>query len=300
MSALKLSPFEYFEPATVGEGVALLQTYGEDAQVLAGGIDLIPRMRSGKVQAAYLVNIQRISGLDFIRSGQDGGIEFGAMCSLHSLELCTELKERFPAFYDAIHQIASAQTKYMGTAVGNLCAATPASDIAPALAACGAELTLAGPGGSRRVPVADFFAGYRRTALKRGELVTGVSVPGARAGLGVAFLNLVRTHGDIAKITVAAGIVVENGVCRDPRIFLGSAAPTMFRARGAETMLEGERLTDELLSRAAEIAATQAKPMDDLRSTAEYRKAMAAVLVGRALHKAAERSHASLAEEVAR
>ena len=293
MSASKLPPFEYYEPATVAEATALLATYGDQARVLAGGVDLLPRLRTGTVKAGYLINIQRVAGLEYLRRTATGGIDFGAMASLHSLERWSELAIGYPALYDAIHQITSVQTKYMGTAVGNLCVATPASDAAPAFAAHDAELLISGPGGERRLATADFYPAYGRTALGPGEFVTGVEVPAAPAGHGAAFLNLVRTHADIAKVTVTVAVVLEAGVCKQARIALGSVAPTMFRAREAEALLEGSGVTDELISKAAAVAAAEAKPIDDLRSTAEYRRAAAEVLVVRALQKAFDRARAS-------
>jgi carbon-monoxide dehydrogenase medium subunit len=290
MSASKLPPFEYHEPATAAEATALLAAYGDHARVLAGGVDLLPRMRAGSVAAGHLVNIQRVAGLDYLRRTATGGIEFGSMASLHSLERWDELVRGYPALYEAIHQITSVQTKCMGTAVGNLCVATPASDVAPALAAYDAELLISGPGGERRVAMADFYPAYGRTALGPGEFVTGVVLPPVPEGQGAAFKNLVRTHADIAKVTVTAAVVLEGGICKQARIALGSVAPTMFRARTAEALLEGAALTDGSVLSAAAAAAAEAAPIDDIRSTAEYRKATTEVLVGRALHKAGERA----------
>lgn len=298
MSSSKLPPFEYYEPTTVAEATALLAKYGGDARVLAGGVDLLPRVRAGSIRARHLVNIQRVAGLDYLRRAAGGGIQFGAMASLHSLETWKELVSGYSALYDAIHQITSVQTKCMGTAVGNLCVATPASDVAPALAAYDAELLVAGPEGERWVPVADFYPAYGRTVLGLGEFVTGVRAPAVPAGHGAAFMNLVRIHADIAKVTVTAALVLENGVCTQARIALGSVAPTMFRAVGAEALLVGKQLTDDLLREAGAAAAAQATPIDDIRSTAEYRKTTAEVLTGRALHKAMDR--ASLGRGVAR
>jgi carbon-monoxide dehydrogenase medium subunit len=290
MSTLRLPPFEYAEPTTVEESVALLSSHGEDARVLAGGVDLLPSMRSGALRASFLVNIKRVAGLDALAVDEAGSLAFGATTTLHALELSNDLRTRFPALYDAIHQITSVQTKCMGTAVGNLCVATPASDVGPALAALDAALIAAGPDGERSIPVADFYVDYRRTALGRGEFVTRVEIPAPAARLGMAFLNQVRTHGDIAKLTVTASLIVEDGVCRDARIALGSIAPTMFRAKAAEASLEGEEPRAELFIRAGELAAVDAAPVDDIRSTATYRNEMAAVLVRRALSRAAELS----------
>ena len=296
MSASKLPPFEYYEPATVAEATEHLAAHGDNARVLAGGVDLLPRMRTGSVTAGHLINIQRVAGLDYRRRAPDAGIEFGAMANLRSLERWDELKAGYRALYDAMHQITSVQTKYMGTAVGNLCVASPASDVAPALAAYDAILLISGPDGDRKLAVGDFYPAYGQTALGRGELVTAVQVPPLPAGFGAAFLNLVRTHADIAKVTVTAALVLENGACTQARIALGSVAPTMFRALEAEALFEGKELSDELIRAAAAAAAGKTHPIDDLRSTAEYRKATAEVLVGRALHKAAERARASAAK----
>ena len=183
MSASKLPPFEYHEPATKAEVVTLLAAHGADARVLAGGVDLLPRLRIGTVKAGHVVNIQRVAGLDYVRAAAGGGLEFGSMASLHELEMWGDLKAGYPALYDAIHQITSVQTKCMGTAVGTLCVATPASDVAPALAAYEAELAIAGPEGERRLAIADFYPAYGRTALGAGEFVTGVMLPAVPAGL---------------------------------------------------------------------------------------------------------------------
>lgn len=299
MSTLKLPAFEYHEPTSIAEATALLAEHGDDASVLAGGVSLMPRMRAGRVKAGCLVNIQRVRGLDYLRRSASGSIEFGAMASLHSLERWNELIAGYPAVYDAIHQITSVQSKCMGTAVGNLCVATSASDVAVVLIAYGAVLAISGPDGDRRLPLSDFYPAYARTALGRGELVTGVEVPAVPVGHGAAFLNLVRTHADIAKVTVATALVLEDGICRHVRIALGSVSPITFRALEAEAVLEGRQPTQETIGEAAMAAAAAARPIDDIRSTAEYRKAVTQVLVGRALHKALERAGASVAAEPA-
>ena len=290
MSTLKLPAFEYMEPSTVEEAIQFLVDGGEEARVLAGGVDLLPSMRSGALTAAVLVNIKRIAGLDQLAVDEDARLVFGAATTLHAMELSSELRSRFPALYEAIHQITSVQSKCMGTAVGNLCVATPASDVAPALAALDAVMIAAGPEGQRAIPVEDFYVDYRRTALRRGEFVTRVEVPLPAERRGVAFLNQVRTHGDIAKLTVTVSLLVDEGVCRDARIAIGSAAPTMFRATAAEQALEATEPSGELFARAGELAAQAAMPIDDVRSTAAYRHEMAAVLVRRALSRAADSS----------
>lgn len=283
-----LKPFDYFEPVTVKEAVNLLFKFGKRAQILAGGIDLIPRMRQGKIQADYVINIQNIQDLAYIRKIGNRGLKFGAMSKLHDLELSRDIQETYPVLYKAIHQIASVQTKCMGTAVGNLCVATPASDVATALMSLDAELEIVGSESKRVEPIKNFYLGYLKTSLKKGEIVTGVSLPAPVAGSGTAYFNLVRTKADIAKVSVGIVLMMENGTCRDSRISLGAVAPTVFRAAKAEAALKGQKLNPDIIDKTAAIAAGETKPVTDVRSTDEYRKQVTQVLVRRALIKVLE------------
>jgi CO/xanthine dehydrogenase FAD-binding subunit len=287
-----LKPFDYFEPESIKEASQLLSTYGEKARVLAGGIDLIPRMRRGKAEADYLVHIRKIPGMERIEADRSGGLTFGAMASLIAIETFNAVREKYPALYGAIHQISSVQAKYMGTAVGNICVATPASDVATALMALGAELTIAGMDGERKEPIETFYPDYGRTSLRTGELVTAIHLPAPPAGNGAAFMNLVRTHSDIAKISAAVTVSIQAGVCREVRIAVGAAAPTVFRATKAEAVLKGRKPDAAAIHEAAEAAAGETRPITDLRSTAEYRKEMTGVLVRRSLEKALEAAEA--------
>ena len=283
-----MKPFEYFEPRTVREATQILSDYGEKAQILAGGIDLIPRMQKGDIRAEYVVNIQKIPDLERIEPDGKQGITLGAMSRLRSIEVSGAIQNKYPILYEAIHQITSVQAKYMGTAVGNLCVATPASDVATSLFALGAQLKITGPKGERIELIEKFYVDYHLTSLKRGEMVTEVLLPNPPPGTGTAFFNLVRTRADIAKIGAATAIVVQNGICREVRIAIGAAAPTVFRAVKAETLLTGQKITPQVINKAAETAAGETKPITDIRSTANYRKEMARVLVRRALEKALE------------
>ena len=281
-----LKSFDYFEPATVKEAVQILAQYGEKAKILAGGVDLIPRMRKEKTKAEYLVNIQGIPGLNAIKDDKSSGLNFGAMTKLHAIETAETVKTGYPILFEAIHQIASVQAKYMGTAVGNICVATPASDVVTVLMALDAVITITGKSGERKEPIAKFCVDYGRTSLKPYEMVTAVSIPASAAGISTAFMNLVRTRADIAKLTVAAALKMENGTCREARIAIGSAAPTVLRPAKAEKILAGEKLNSRLINDAAEAAAGETKTIDDVRSTAAYRKDMTRLLVSRVIEKA--------------
>lgn len=290
MSSMQLPPFRYYEPVTAIEAASLLHRYGTSAQILAGGIDLLPRMRASQNSPEHVISIQKIPELNYIKTGTDTGLEFGAMTTLHSLELSSEIRLTYPILHEAIHQITSVQSKFMGTAVGNICVATPVSDVATVLVALNAEVIVLGVNGSRRINLANFYAGYRRTALDCGELVIGVSVPKPETGQGSAFINLVRTHADIAKVTVAAEVVMHDNVFINARIALGAVGPMVIRAYAAEERLIGKKLDDQLIPAIAATAAEHTSPITDFRSTDVYRREMSRILVSRALRTAVARS----------
>jgi len=283
-----LKPFDYFEPSTVGEATKLLAKKSK-VQILSGGVDLIPRMRNGKIKANTLINIQKITGLSAFSLEGNKGLKFGATASLHALELSKDVRTLYPILYESIHQIASIQVKSMGTAVGNLCVGTPASDVATAVMALGGELTITGPGKKRKEPIEKFYKNYLKTSLKKGEMVTGVFLPYPAPGSGTGFLNLVRTKGDSAKVSVAVSISLNKGVCQEAKIALGAVAPTVFRATKAEATLQGQELNADRISMAADAASRETRTITDVRSTSEYRKEMTGVLVRRAIEQALER-----------
>jgi len=285
-----LDPFDYFEPEDIREASELLSAKGEKACILAGGIDLIPRLRKRMLEADHVINIQKIPMMDSISFISGKGLTFGAMTRLRSLEKSSLVQDEFLILYEAIHQIASTQVKFMGTAVGNLCVGTPASDLSTVMIALDAQLTIANAEGQRNVPLSEFYLDYYRTDLEPGELVTHVFLPIPHNGTGTAFMNLVRTRADIAKVSVAVSLSVKNGVCSENRIAVGAAAPTVFRASKAETLLKGRKINTEVIQEAAKAAAEQTQPITDLRSTAGYRKEMTRVLVGRTLEMAHERA----------
>lgn len=288
MSRIHLIPFEYYEPKTLSEASNLLVEYGDKAQVMAGGIDLIPRMRQGSIDAKQVINIQNIPELKYFNFDYEKGLEFGAMTTLHELELSNDMIENYPELQKSIHQITSVQTKYMGTAVGNIALATPATDVGPALMAYDAELLIYGPQGERREVVKDFYVDYRKSSLKLGEIIKGIFIPITNPNTGAAFINRNRTHGDIAKISVTCLLSFDGDKCTKARICLGSVAAKVVRAEEAEKVLENQVVTEELIEKASYVMQENLHPITDLRSTAEYRFDVTRVLVERALHKAFE------------
>lgn len=289
--AQPLKPFDYFEPTTIEEATQILSKYGTKAKVLAGGVDLVARMRRRQVQPQYVLSILSIPGLDYIQSDK-AGLRFGALTTIRSIELSPIVEKDYAVLYEAASQIASVQVKTMGTAVGNLCVATPASDIASALYALGAKLRIVGPASERIIPIENFFVGVNQTVLEPGEIVAEVILPSPAPQTGGAFFKLVRTASDIAKVNVAVSLTVTDNTCRDAKIALGSVAPTVFRATQAEEALKDSTLEPKVVEEAAQLAAQEAKPITDLRSTVEYRGEMVRVLVRRAVEKAMTKARA--------
>lgn len=286
-----LKPFGYFEPTTIEEAAQILSKYGTKAKVLAGGVDLVARMRRRLIQPQYVVSILNIPGLDYIQS-DEAGLRFGALTTIRSIELSPIVERNYAVLHEAASQIASVQVKTMGTAVGNLCVATPASDIASALYALAARLRITGPASERIIPIENFFVGVNQTVLEPGEIVTEVILPSPAPQTGGAFFKLVRTAADIAKVNAAVNLTVTDNTCKEAKIALGSVAPTVIRAARAEEALKGSTLEPKVVEEAAQLAAQEAKPITDLRSTVEYRRGMVRVLVRRAIEKALTRARA--------
>jgi CO/xanthine dehydrogenase FAD-binding subunit len=279
-----LLPFEFFEPKTVDEALRLLDT--ANSKVMAGGVDLVLKMRLRLILPDAVIALQRIPGLDYIESNP-AGLRFGALASIRQIELSPLVQKNWRVLFEAVHQITSVQTKTMGTVVGNLCVATPTSDIAPPLFVLGAKVKIVGLSYEKVIPIENFFVAVGKTILEPNEIVTEIFVPGMPARTGSAFLKAGKTAGDIAKVNAAVMVFVTDKICKDARIALGSVGPTPIRVPEAEEVLKGHKLDEAMFAEAAEAAADAVKPISDIRSTAKYRKEMVRVLVKDALAKAA-------------
>ncbi|MFH1820998.1 MAG: xanthine dehydrogenase family protein subunit M [Methanobacteriota archaeon] len=274
-------PKEYLRVATVSEATNLLKKHGESAAVLAGGTDLLV---AKPPHVEYIVDISRLP-LSYVEH-DDKGVRIGALTTLSEIGASPRLKEEpYDAIAKSTLEMGTPLTKNYSTIGGNLCTAAPSADMPPSLIALDAEARITGPTGKRKVPVGEFFTGPKKSVLKKGELLTEIFVPKAPAKTKVAFLKKGRTSEDIAQVNAAVRLTVSDGTCKAARIVLGAVAPTPIRAKEAEAMLEGKKLKDisTMVEKVAEKAADASKPISDIRSSAEYRKAIAKVLVKRAL-----------------
>ncbi len=283
------SRFEYHAPSTLDEAISLLDHYGPEASVLAGGQSLIPMMKFQLALPAHVVDINRIAGLDSIHE-ENGVLHIGSLTRESDLDASEMVRSRYPILHDTTAVIADPLVRNMATVGGNLAHGDPANDHPATMMALGAEVVARGPGGERVIPVIDFFQGPLTTALTQGEILTEVRVPTPAAGSGSAYLKLERKVGDYATAGVAVVINLNGGVCQRAGIGLTNAGPTPVKASAAEDFLAGRPLDDETIREAARLAAQEAQPTADLRGSAEYKRDMVRVLTGRAIRLALTRA----------
>jgi carbon-monoxide dehydrogenase medium subunit len=278
-----MKAFEYFAPRSLAEATEVLAKYQGEARTVAGGTDLLLKMKAGRLSPKAIVNIKRVPelrGLTF-----NSHLTLGALTTLEEIKQSSMIRERYPALSDAAATMASVQIRNLATVGGNLCNAAPSADLAPILIALNAAARLAGIQGERRVPLEDFFTGPGTTVLAPGELLVSLEVP-PPAGPSVYLKHSPREHMDIAVVGIGLALRGYNPLsqeCAEPRVVLGAVAPVPLRARRAEAELTGGPLAAERIDRAAKIAAEEAKPIDDVRGSAWYRRRMVAVLTRRGL-----------------
>jgi xanthine dehydrogenase iron-sulfur cluster and FAD-binding subunit A len=281
--------FAYLEPESVPEAVQMLQEHGARAKVLAGGTDLIVHLKMERSAPDALISLGKIPGLDRIAI-RDGHLHLGARATIRAIEQDERIRAYFSALTDACLNFSTTQVQTMGTVGGNLGNGSPASDTAPALIALGAEVELTGPDGQRRLPLEKFFTGPGKTVLQRGELITDVILPRPAEGTGSAFLKVSRVAADIAKASAAVRLVREDDVVTGASMAFGSVGPTPLRTPKAEQALLGHPFSEELVTRVAQIASEEIAPIDDVRSTAVYRREAVRAMVYDGLHAAWRRA----------
>jgi carbon-monoxide dehydrogenase medium subunit len=287
-----MESMHYESPATVAEAVRLLSDAPPgSARVLAGGTDLLVQMRIGRVDPALVVDVKRIPETRGV-AVRDGALVIGASLETMTLRRAPDLEKNFPGLAEAAALIGSDQIQGRASLGGNLCNASPAADTVPALIVLGAQAEIAGPDGTRRVPIAEFVTGPGSTVLGRGEFLVSLHVPLPAPRSADAYLRLIpRTEMDIAVVGSAVSVTLDaGGTCTAARVVLGAVAPTAIEVPEAAAALIGSTLDDAALGRAGQAATAACNPIDDMRGTVEYRRKVAAVLTRRAAAKAAERA----------
>lgn len=282
---------QYHAPATVKDAVSLLASSKGSTQILAGGTDLLVRMRSGYSEPDTIIDIKRISPMCKItRDGK--GFSIGAAVSSAEMSESAALVKAWPGVVESAALIGSTQVQGRATIAGNLCNASPAADSVPAMVAASARAVIRGPKGKRKVAVEKICTAPGKTILKKGELIEAILLPAKPARTGDAYLRFIpRTEMDIA--VVGAGICVtldSKGVCTAARVSLGAIAPTVLLVAKAAKALIGTRIDEPALDALAAACSAAARPIDDKRGTKEFRIHVAGVLARRAAIIARDRA----------
>ncbi len=283
--------FEYFAPTSIGEATTLLKKYGSDAKVLSGGMSLIPVMKLRLGSPAYIVDINRIPGMGYIKQS-GGNLLIGARASHHDIQNSKLVREKAFLLSECAGLIGDAQIRNMGTVGGSLSHCDPSGDWGAAVLAMRGILKIRGPSKERSMMIDDFLVDTFTSALKPNEILTEISIPVPAPRSGGAYVELERRTGDFA--TVALGVQVSmdgGGVCTYAGIGLTALGSKNLRAAKAEATLLGRAITPRVVEEAAEAASEDSQPTNDpLRGSAEYKREMAKVYTRRGLQLAISRT----------
>jgi carbon-monoxide dehydrogenase medium subunit len=287
--------FEYLEPTSVAEACALLERYGAEAKVFAGGAHLTILMKQGLYRPKVLVNIKKIPELRGIQFDPSSGLTIGALVTHHEIETSPLIRQHLPVLAEAESEVANIRVRNMGTIGGNLASGEPLTDLAQIFIALDAAARIAGANGHRTIALEELFVDFYQTSLAEDEILTQVVLPPPPPQSGIEYIRFSSSSVvDKPSVGVAARISLENDVCRTVRIVLGCVGATPIRARKAEAVLMDRPPDPALASEAGVIAARECSPSSDVRGSEEYKRAVVATLVKRAVGKSYERAQAVL------
>lgn len=287
---LGLPDFELCMTETVEETCALLAVSDNGTRVFAGGTDLFTKMKHRRLVPRRLINIKRIPELDGIRHDAAEGLRIGALATAQAIEASAAVARRFPSLKHAAGVLGTTQIRNLATIGGNLANASPSAELAPPLIVLGASVECASRNGKRRIPVEELFVGPGKTVLRQDELLTEIVIPDSPEGAQAFYKKHSLRRMDVAMASAAVLVVLDGDVCSEVKIALGAVGPTPFRARKAEQLLRGQRLTGEapdsrLLDEVSRTAADESFPIDDFRAYATYRRKLVTLLVGKGLER---------------
>lgn len=285
--------FELILPESIDDCIKALAKDAPESKLLAGGTDLLPQLKNGLLKPARVIDLSGVARLRSIEAGNGTGIKIGSAVTARTLELDRAVRASYLSLAESGALVGSVQVRNLATLGGNICNAAPSADMAPPLLALDAEAVIAGPKGERRLPIATFFTGVRRTVLAPDEILVELVVPNPGAHSGGNYLrHTPRRELDIAVVGVASQLTLANGVCTKARIALAAVAPVPLRATAAEQSLEGQAVTPDRIKRAADLAVEVARPISDQRGSADFRRHLVRVLTRRTLTTALARASA--------
>ena len=282
-------PLEMYQPTTLQEASRLLKDKGSGGRFLAGGTDLLIAIKEKGLIPKYVVDLKKVPGLSGIRENADGSITIGALTTMREIETDSLLNKKYPFLCQSAAEVGSIQIRNRATVGGNMANATPSADVAPSLIALNATAKIVDAGGERIVALEEFFRGPGQTIMNPHEILTEIIIPKTSQQLVGEYIKFSpRDMMDLAYVGVAVAYnIAADKRCIGVRIVLGAVAPTPIRARNAEALLEGHLLTQELAAKVGAVAAQESKPISDVRSSADYRRAMVGAMTKRALLNAA-------------
>jgi aerobic carbon-monoxide dehydrogenase medium subunit len=279
--------FDYLEPSSVAEACALLKQHGGEAKIFAGGAHVTILLKQGLYQPKTLVNIKNIPDLKGINFKDGEGLIIGALVTHRELEISSLVKEKLPVLCEAEKEVANIRVRNMGTVGGNLASAEPLTDLSQIFIALDGKLKIAGPGGERSLAVEELFLDFYTTSLAEDEIITQVVLPPLPANSAIEYIRFSSSSVvDKPSAGVAVRLTLDGEVVRIARIVLGCVGPTPVRARKAEAVLTGNKLTPELIAEAAKSASQECSPTSDLRGSERYKRAIIGTLVKRATNAA--------------
>jgi carbon-monoxide dehydrogenase medium subunit len=287
-----LPDFDYYAPESLSEATGLLMQLGRSAKVLAGGTDILVKMKSGLLAPSVLVSLKNLHDLRRIRWDADRGLAIGALATHNEIYNSAVVQEQFLSLSEAAHKLANNQIRNRGTIGGNLVNAIPSADLPPILIALGAYVTLASPDGIRTIPVENFFTGVSCCALDpEREILTEVVIPPQETTGRTDLKFGLRRSGALAVVGVAAAVTMDGDMVKDARICLGAVYKVPTRAIQAEQVLIGNTWTNDLLEQAGRAAVGCCLPISDIRGSAEYRRDLVRIYTRRALTRAITQGH---------
>jgi carbon-monoxide dehydrogenase medium subunit len=285
MSSRVLPQFDLLIPQSIPETIDMLTQHLGNIAVLAGGTDLLVWNYIRNKRPPHILSLKALPDLDYLNYLPGEGLRIGAKTKVAELLVDPVVKAKFPALHEAASVFATPQIRNMATVVGNVMRGSPAGDCSCAILALGGQLVLHGPAGQRLVDIDDFWISYGVTARQPDELAVELRIPEPGATCRSGFHRLTRVHEDLAKLNVAVRLEMLHGTCTGVRIAMGCAGPVPLRLRETEKLLRGSQLSDGLLKKIGDCVRAEISPIDDQRSTAEYRREVAAVIVKREIQR---------------
>jgi carbon-monoxide dehydrogenase medium subunit len=283
--------FDYLEPTSVADACALLQQHGSEAKVFAGGTHVTILLKQGLYQPKVLVNIKKIPELSGIKFDAAEGLIIGALVTHRELETSALVMEKLPVLCEAEREVANIRVRNMGTVGGNLASGEPLTDLAQIFIALEGQLKITGPSGQRAIPVEELFLDFYTTSLAEDEIITQVVLPPLPPRSGIEYIRFSSSSVvDKPSAGVAVRLTLDKEMVQVARIVLGCVGPTPVRARNAEAVITGKKLTDELIANAGAMASQECSPMSDLRGSEQYKRAIVGTLVKRALTAACDKA----------